>query len=54
MAAARTLSAAERELLWSRMADVKCCGPVDYRRLLELRFLHGYSHPLVSMPLNQA
>jgi DNA-binding FadR family transcriptional regulator len=33
MAAARTLSAADRELLWSRMADVKCCGPVDYRRL---------------------
>jgi len=33
MAAARTLTAAERELLWSRMADVRGADPTDYRRL---------------------
>jgi DNA-binding FadR family transcriptional regulator len=33
MAAARTLTAAERELLWSRMADVRGADPADYRRL---------------------
>jgi DNA-binding FadR family transcriptional regulator len=33
MAAARTLSAVERDLLWSRMTDAKDCEPVDYRRL---------------------
>ena len=33
MAAARTLTATERELLWSRMADVRGADPADYRRL---------------------
>lgn len=33
MAAARTLTAEERELLWSRMADVRGADPGDYRRL---------------------
>jgi DNA-binding FadR family transcriptional regulator len=33
MAAARTLTAAERELLWSQMADVRGADPADYRRL---------------------
>jgi DNA-binding FadR family transcriptional regulator len=33
MAAARTLTAEERELLWSRMADVRSAVPADYRRL---------------------
>ncbi len=33
MAATRTLTAAERELLWSRMADVRGADPADYRRL---------------------
>jgi hypothetical protein len=33
MAASRTLTAAERELLWSRMADVRGADPSDYRRL---------------------
>jgi DNA-binding FadR family transcriptional regulator len=33
MAAARTLTAAERELLWSRMADVRGADAADYRRL---------------------
>jgi DNA-binding FadR family transcriptional regulator len=33
MAAARTLTAGERELLWVRMTDVRCAEPADYRRL---------------------
>ncbi len=33
MAATRTLTAVERELLWSRMADVRGADPSDYRRL---------------------
>ena len=33
MAAGRTLSAAEREGLWSRLADVRNAEPDDYRRL---------------------
>lgn len=33
MAATRTLTAAERELLWTRMTDVRDAGPADYRRL---------------------
>ncbi|HSS24837.1 MAG TPA: FCD domain-containing protein, partial [Mycobacterium sp.] len=33
MAAARTLSAAERDLLWTRMIDVRAAEPADYRRL---------------------
>jgi DNA-binding FadR family transcriptional regulator len=33
LAAARTLTAAERELLWSRMVDVRSAKPADYRRL---------------------
>jgi DNA-binding FadR family transcriptional regulator len=33
MAAARTLSAAERDLLWTRMIDVGAAEPADYRRL---------------------
>lgn len=33
MAAAGTLTAAERESLWSQMADVRGADPVDYRRL---------------------
>jgi DNA-binding FadR family transcriptional regulator len=33
MAAARTLTAAEREVLWSQMADVRGADPADYRRL---------------------
>ncbi|BBZ75234.1 GntR family transcriptional regulator [Mycolicibacterium anyangense] len=33
MAASRTLTAAEREGLWSRLADVRAAAPDDYRRL---------------------
>ncbi|MFV8165144.1 FadR/GntR family transcriptional regulator [Mycobacterium sp. 134] len=33
MAAGRTLSAAERDGLWSRLADVRAAEPDDYRRL---------------------
>jgi DNA-binding FadR family transcriptional regulator len=33
MAATRTFSAAERELLWTRMADARDADPSDYRRL---------------------
>ncbi len=33
MAAGRTLTASEREALWSRLADVRGAAPVDYRRL---------------------
>jgi DNA-binding FadR family transcriptional regulator len=33
MAAQRTLTAAEREGLWSRLADVRGAAPDDYRRL---------------------
>ena len=33
MAAARTLTAAERERLWVRMTDVRGADPTDYRRL---------------------
>jgi GntR family transcriptional regulator, transcriptional repressor for pyruvate dehydrogenase complex len=33
MAASRTLTAAEREALWSRLADVRGAAPEDYRRL---------------------
>ncbi len=33
MAASRTLTAAEREVLWSRLADVRGASPDDYRRL---------------------
>jgi DNA-binding FadR family transcriptional regulator len=33
MAASRTLTAAERELLWSRMTDVRDADHADYRRL---------------------
>ena len=33
MAAARTLSSAQREELWSRLTDVRGAAPVDYRRL---------------------
>ncbi|HYZ69584.1 MAG TPA: FCD domain-containing protein [Mycobacterium sp.] len=33
MAASRTLTAAEREVLWSRLADVRGAPPDDYRRL---------------------
>lgn len=33
MAAGRTLSAAEREGLWSRLEDVRAAEPDDYRRL---------------------
>src|SRR3979409_2726487 len=33
MAANRTLTAAEREVLWSRLADVRGAAPDDYRRL---------------------
>ena len=33
LAAARTLSSAERELLWTRMTDVRSAEPADYRRL---------------------
>jgi DNA-binding FadR family transcriptional regulator len=33
MAATRTLTAAERELLWSRMTGVRNADPADYRRL---------------------
>jgi DNA-binding FadR family transcriptional regulator len=33
MAASRTLTAAEREGLWSRLADVRDASPGDYRRL---------------------
>jgi DNA-binding FadR family transcriptional regulator len=33
MAAGRTLTAVERENLWSRLCDVRCAAPDDYRRL---------------------
>ncbi|MGK2880543.1 MAG: FadR/GntR family transcriptional regulator [Mycobacterium sp.] len=33
MAATRTLTAAERDVLWSRMVDVRGATPEDYRRL---------------------
>jgi DNA-binding FadR family transcriptional regulator len=33
MAANRTLTAAEREVLWSRLADLRGAAPDDYRRL---------------------
>jgi DNA-binding FadR family transcriptional regulator len=33
MAATRTLTAAEREVLWTRMTDVRAADPADYRRL---------------------
>jgi DNA-binding FadR family transcriptional regulator len=33
MAANRTLTASEREVLWSRLADVRGAAPDDYRRL---------------------
>ncbi len=33
MAAGRSLTAAERELLWSCLADVRAASPDDYRRL---------------------
>jgi DNA-binding FadR family transcriptional regulator len=33
MAATRTLTAAEREVLWTRMTDVRDAHPSDYRRL---------------------
>jgi DNA-binding FadR family transcriptional regulator len=33
MAANRTLTAAEREMLWSRLTDVRDADPHDYRRL---------------------
>jgi DNA-binding FadR family transcriptional regulator len=33
MAATRTLTAAEREVLWTRMTDVRGSDPADYRRL---------------------
>lgn len=33
MAATRTLTAAEREVLWSRLTDVRGAAPDDYRRL---------------------
>ncbi|MBV8930250.1 MAG: FadR family transcriptional regulator [Mycobacteriaceae bacterium] len=33
MAATRTLTAAEREVLWARMTDVRDADPGDYRRL---------------------
>jgi DNA-binding FadR family transcriptional regulator len=33
MAAHRTLTAAEREVLWSRLTDVRGAAPDDYRRL---------------------
>ena len=33
MAANRTLTAAEREVLWSRLTDVRGSAPDDYRRL---------------------
>ena len=33
MAASRTLTAIEREALWSRLADVRGADPEDYRRL---------------------
>jgi DNA-binding FadR family transcriptional regulator len=33
MAAHRTLTAGEREVLWSRMSDVRGAAPDDYRRL---------------------
>jgi DNA-binding FadR family transcriptional regulator len=33
MAASRTLTAAQREVLWTRMADVRAASPDDYRRL---------------------
>ena len=33
MAASRTLTAAEREALWSRLTDVRGAAPEDYRRL---------------------
>ncbi len=33
MAASRTLTAGEREVLWSRLADVRGASPDDYRRL---------------------
>jgi DNA-binding GntR family transcriptional regulator len=33
MAANRTLAATEREMLWSRLADVRGSAPDDYRRL---------------------
>ena len=33
MAAHRTLTAGEREVLWSRMSDVRGAAPNDYRRL---------------------
>jgi DNA-binding FadR family transcriptional regulator len=33
MAAGRTLTAADREALWSRLADVRGAAPEDYRRL---------------------
>jgi DNA-binding FadR family transcriptional regulator len=33
MAATRTLTAGERELLWTRMTDVRDADPADYRRL---------------------
>ena len=33
MAASRTLTAAEREGLWSRLVDVRAAAPEDYRRL---------------------
>jgi DNA-binding FadR family transcriptional regulator len=33
MAATRTLTAAEREMLWTRLTDVRNADPADYRRL---------------------
>ncbi|WP_029112459.1 FadR/GntR family transcriptional regulator [Mycobacterium sp. URHB0044] len=33
MSAARTLAATEREMLWSRLTDVRGAAPEDYRRL---------------------
>ena len=48
MAASRTLTAAEREVLWSRMADVRDADAADYRRLdsrLHLAFAEAVGSP---------
>ena len=57
VAAARTLTAAERELLWSRMADVRSAKPADYRRLdvAERKAVrHGQGVPISAKPADFA
>src|SRR6195256_813063 len=53
MAAKRTLTAAEREVLWSRLADVRGAEPNDYRRLdsrLDLAITEGAGSTSLGSP----